>query len=347
MTVTDVELRRAGPTEATSKPTAVLVGGLVVLLAACALAFLTSLAVGARSVPLGDVLSSLFGGDDSFVANVIDQRWERTVLGLMVGASLAVSGAVIQAITRNPLGDPGILGINAGAATAVVVLAAATGRGVGAAGPAAALAGAILAALAVYAVGAGKKAASPVRLALAGAAVSAVLIALVQGITFSKPDVFDSYRFWVVGSLAGRGFDALGSTWPLMAAGLVLALLLGRSLNAMSLGEELARALGVDTGRVRIGGALAATLLAASATAAVGPIAFVGLAVPHVVRPFTGPDYRWVIPYSMVSGSILLLVADVIGRIAVPDGELMVGVVTALIGGPALLLIVRRQEAAL
>lgn len=320
-----------------------LVGALVLLVLVAGL----SVAVGSKSVPLSDVWRALWSPDDSYVATVVASRVPRTVLGLLVGASLAVAGAVIQGLTRNPLGDPGLLGVNAGASASVVVVTAVLGAGVGRS-VWAALPGALLAAVAVYAIGGtGRRGATPVRLVLAGAAISAVLVALVEAISLANPVVFDSYRFWVVGSLAGRPVDTVGRVVPFILVGLVVALLLPRSLNALALGDEAATSLGLRTRRTRIIGGTVATVLTAASVAAVGPIAFVGLAVPHIVRSFTGSDHRWLLPYCVVLGPVLLLGSDILGRVVARPGELMVGVVTAFIGAPFLIAAVRGKKVAL
>ena len=297
-------------------------------------------------MPLGQVWSAWLHPDGSYASAVVASRASRTELGLLAGAALAVAGAVIQGLTRNPLGDPGILGVNAGASASVVLvtatLGAAAGRSVWAAVP-----GALLAAVVVYAIGAGapRARATPVRLVLAGAAISAVLAALVQAVALAQPEVFTTYRFWVVGSLAGRPQGTVGRVLPFVVVGLVLALLLPRGLNALALGDETATALGVRTGRTRAVGAAAATLLAAAAVAAVGPVGLVGLAVPHVVRSFTGSDHRWLLPYCALLGPVLLLASDVLGRVVARPGELMVGVVTAFVGAPFLIAAVRSGRA--
>ena len=320
--------------------------GLVAAVVLLVLVVGLSIAVGAKAVPLGDVWSAWRHPDGSYTSTVVASRIPRTELGLLVGAALAVAGVVIQGLTRNPLGDPGLLGVNAGASASlvvtVVVLGGAAGRSVWAAVP-----GALFAAVAVYLVGSGGRRATPVRLVLAGAAVSAVLVALVEAITLASPTAFDTYRYWVVGSLAGRPPSTVGAVLPFVVVGLVLCLLLARPLNALALGDEAATSLGVRAGRTRLLGAAGATLLCAAAVAAVGPIAFVGLAVPLVVRGFTGSDHRWLLPYCLVLGPVLLLAADVLGRVVARPGELPVGAVTAFVGAPFLIAAVRRGRVGL
>ena len=313
---------------------AVLVLGLVVLL---------SLMVGNKQIPATDVWTALVTPGDSYAHTVVASRIPRTVLGLLAGASLAVAGAVMQGVSRNPLGDPGLFGVNAGAAAAIVVGTAFFGLGSTATSVWVALPGAFLAVITVYLIGFGRGPGTPVRLVLAGVVVTSILSALISAITLSLPGVFDAYRFWVVGSLAGRDPQVILEVLPFVLAGLVLAVLLAGPLNALALGDDTAQALGAHVGRTRLLGAVATTLLAAAATAAVGPIGFVGLAVPHIVRTVTGVDHRWLLPYCLVAGPVLLLLADILGRIVARPAELMVGIITAFVGAPILLLAVRRM----
>jgi iron complex transport system permease protein len=322
--------------------------GLIAAAAALVVVLALSVSVGARSIPLGDVWRLVVSPDDSDAAVIVrDLRIPRTVLGLLVGMALGLAGALMQALTRNPLADPGILGVNAGAAAAVVVAVAVFGSVAPALQVWFAFAGAGLATLLVYGVASrGRSGATPVRLALAGVSLTFALLALVQGITTLRPRVFDEYRFWAVGSLAGHDGSVVGQVAPFILAGLVLALLLARPLNAMALGDDVSRSLGASIGRTRVLGALAITLLCGAATAAAGPITFIGLTVPHVARAICGPDQRWVLPYSMLLAPILLLAADVLGRVVARPGELQVAIVTAVVGGPVFIAIVRRRRIA-
>ena len=315
----------------------------LVLVAAVAL----SLVVGSKAVPLATVWDALTAYDGSADHVVVrDLRLPRTVVGLLVGAALGVSGALIQAMTRNPLADPGILGVNAGAAFAVVLAIALLGTTDIASFIWFAFLGAVLATVAVYAIGSqGRGGATPVRLTLAGVALAAVLTGITQGITLLDPTVFDRMRFWTAGSLAGRTMDMAGTVAPFVAVGLVLALVVARPLNAVALGDDLARSLGAHVGRTRVVGAVAVTLLCGAATAVAGPIAFVGLMVPHVARWTVGPDQRWIVPYSAVLAPVLLLVSDVVGRVVAIPGEVQVGVITAFVGSPVLIALVRRAKA--
>jgi iron complex transport system permease protein len=322
--------------------------GLLVAVAVLVVVALLSVAIGAKPIPVGTVLHELLhydGSDDGVIIRSL--RIPRTLLGLAVGVALGLAGALMQALTRNPLADPGLLGVNAGAAAAVV-----TAVGVlGITSPSAyvwfALLGAAIASVLVYVLGSrGRSAATPVRLALAGTAVTAVLAAFISGVTLLDQQAFDQYRFWSVGALAGRDLSVLYDVAPFLAAGAVVALLLARPLNALALGDDTGRALGAHLGRTRLLGALAVTLLCGAATAAAGPIGFVGLTVPHVARAITGPDQRWVLPYSAVLAPILLLASDVLGRVIARPGEIEVGIVTAFVGAPVFIALVRRRRIA-
>lgn len=337
-----------GLPHASGRTTAYRAVGLLVAVAVLLVVVLLSISVGARAIPLDRVWDLVLHPDGSDEAIVVrDLRVPRTVLGLLVGVALGLAGALMQALTRNPLADPGILGVNAGAAVAVVIGMSFLGT----VGPSTqvwfAFLGAGLATVLVYGVAArGRSGATPVRLALAGIALTFALTSVVQGITTLKPKVFDQYRFWAVGSLGGHDASLVGQIAPFIVVGVLLALALARPLNALALGDDVGRALGASIARTRVLGALAVTLLCGSATAAVGPVGFVGLTVPHVARAITGPDQRWVLPYSMVLAPILLLGADVVGRVVVRPGELQVAIVTALIGAPVFIAIVRRRRIA-
>ncbi|WP_326609425.1 iron ABC transporter permease [Streptomyces scopuliridis] len=322
---------------------------LVVCLALVVLLVLTSLGVGARGIPLGTVARVLLHDDGSPEAIIVRQlRMPRTVLAVVVGAALALAGVVMQAITRNPLAEPGIVGVNAGASFAVVVAIAAF-HVTGVSGYIwFAFAGAVLAALIVHTLTSGAtRGHHHTRLVLAGAALSASLGACTGIITMFNTTAFDSYRFWVVGALENRGTEALTAAVPFILVGTLIALALGPSLNALALGDETGAALGLRVPRVRAAGFLSIMLLCGASTAAAGPIAFVGLVVPHVLRLVLGPDLRPLLAFALPGGAILLLVSDIAGRVMAPPGEIEVGIVTAFIGAPALLwLVVRRKEVA-
>lgn len=318
--------------------------GLVLLVATATLGLL----VGARPIAASTVLEALTAYRPELADHIIvhDYRLPRTLLGLLCGSAFAVSGALIQAATRNPLADPGILGVNAGAAFFVSV--AVVGFGLQAINSYlwAAFAGAISAAVLVYALGAmGRDGATPVRLVLSGVALSAVFGGITSSITLLNPHAFDAMRYWAIGSLANRGMDVVVTVAPFITLGLILAVAAARPLNAVALGDDLARSLGASILRARILVVLAVTLLAGAGTAAIGPVGFIGLMVPHIARWCIGPDQRWIIGTTMVFGPILLLAADIIGRLIVFPGELEAGIVTAFIGAPVLILLARRRKA--
>ncbi|WP_336922210.1 FecCD family ABC transporter permease [Aquipuribacter sp. SD81] len=322
--------------------------GLLLAVAGLGLLCLLSLAVGSRPVALPDVVAALTafdpGQEDHVV--VVSLRVPRTLVALLVGLGLGLAGAVMQGLTRNPLADPGILGVSAGAALAVVV-----GITVGVSTLGAqvwlALAGAAVASAVVYALGStGRSGATPVALALAGAAVTAFLVSVTTTLLLLDSATLDQYRFWAVGHVAGRDLSVAAQVAPFLAVGAVLALASGRALNALALGDDVARSLGARVGLTRVAAALSVVLLVGAATAAAGPIAFVGLTVPHVARALTGPDHRWVLAYSAVLAPVLLLAADVLGRVVARPGELQVGIVTAVVGAPVFIALVRRRTLA-
>ncbi|MCR6672891.1 iron ABC transporter permease [Devosia ginsengisoli] len=308
-----------------------------------------SVTVGARPITLETVWTALTAFDpDSTDHRIIwDLRLPRTAIGLAVGAALGLSGAVLQGATRNPLADPSILGIHSGAAVFVVLGVAVFGITQLSAYVWLAFIGAGVAMLVVYAVASlGREGATPIKLALAGAAMTAAMQSVTNAILLTSPRTLDEIRFWQVGSLVGRDMDIFIQVAPFLAVGIVLALATGRMLDGLSMGEDVARSLGQNVDRSRAIAGLAAVILAGGATAAAGPIAFVGLTVPHVARAITGPNYRWILPYSMLLAPILLLGADVIGRVIAPPGEVQVGIVTAFLGAPFFIALVRRRKLA-
>jgi len=327
-----------------TKRLAGLLLGLVVLAAVS----LASLLVGTRSIAISTAQNALFAYDTNSAEHIIiwDYRLPRTLLGLLCGASFGVSGALILAATRNPLADPGILGVNAGAAFFVTLAVGLLGFHSIDTYLWFAFLGAVLVTLAVYALGAaGRDGATPVRLVLVGVALSAVLGGIGSAITLLDPQAFDSMRFWSIGSVAGRNMEIVAAVAPFIGLGLLIALVAARSLNAVALGDDLARSLGANIPRARILTLIAVTLLAGAGTAACGPIGFVGLMVPHVVRWFSGPDQRWIIPMTMIYAPVLLLSADIAGRLILFPDELEAGIVTAFIGAPVLILLARRKKA--
>ncbi len=302
--------------------------------------------VGTRDIPFTATWSVLWQPDGSQAAVIIhDYRIPRTVLGLLVGMALGMSGALMQALTRNPLADPGLLGVSLGASTGVVVAIAFLGMGTVLGYVWFAFAGAAIASVVVYLLGSsGRTLATPDRLVVAGAAVTAVLYAFNSAVLLLDPRAFDQFRFWTVGALAGRNLEVVYVILPFVGVGVLIALGLAPSLNALAMGDQVGRALGVDVGRTRALGAVAVMLLCGAATAAAGPIGFVGLAVPHVARFMLGSDQRWVLAYSMLLAPILLIGADVLGRVIGAPGEVQVGIITAFLGAPLFLALCRRRK---
>lgn len=322
-----------------AKRAAGLLAALLLLLVLVAL----SLAVGAKPLSLGEAWSGLTDSGAADYSVVHEMRLPRTLLGLMVGLALGLAGGVMQALTRNPLADPGLLGINAGAAAAVVSAISFLGIGSFMGYVWFALAGSAIVSVLVYVVGGGRGA-TPARLALAGAALNAALFSYVNAVQLLDTASLDRMRFWTVGSLAGAHRDTALRVLPFIATGVLLAMLLARPLNALALGDDSAQSLGARPARTRAASMAAVTLLCGAATAACGPIVFVGLMVPHMVRTLTGPDMRWMLPYCAVLAPVLLLGADVLGRVVTRPAELQVGIVTAVLGGPFFLYFVRRRK---
>lgn len=316
------------------------------LLGALALVVVASVLVGAKFIPFNNAWQAIWGsGELAESAIIFELRLPRTWLGLVAGAALGLSGALMQSLTRNPLAEPGLLGVNSGAAAAIVVGISAFGITQPSNYIWFALVGAGLAAAAVYLLGSrGVAGQTPVKLVLAGAAISAVLMAVVWGVTLLDSAALDHYRFWVLGSLTGRDAGVLAQVLPFIIGGGILALALSWPLNIMAFGDDVSRGLGLNPTLIRAIAAVAVTLLCGAATAAVGPIAFLGLAVPHAVRALTGPDDRWVLPLSTLAAPVLLLGADVLGRVLVSPDELQVGVVTAFLGAPVLIALVTRRK---
>ncbi|WTO87473.1 iron ABC transporter permease [Streptomyces nigra] len=317
------------------------VGGLAVLGAVLVTAAAVSLAVGARALSPAEVWHGLFAAPDpdqrltEIRLIVRTVRVPRTVLAIVAGVALGVGGALIQGHTRNPIADTGLLGVNAGASFAVVTVTAVFGLS----GPfqylwfaflGAALAGVVVFGLASLGRGAGH----PLTLALAGQGVAVFLAAMTTAVALSDQKSLNALRFWNAGSVAGVGFDVIGPVSAFVAAGLLLAFVTLPAVNLLNLGEDVARGLGVNVALSRTLGIAAITLLAGAATAACGPIAFLGLMVAHLARSLTGPDYRWLVPYTGLLGAIVLLLCDIAGRLVVRPGELDAGVLVALAGAP-------------
>lgn len=325
---------------------------LVVTIGVAALILVTalSLAFGSRPVGLSDVLTgltaSLRGERAAEIGAIAVQlRIPRTVLALAAGAALALSGALMQAITRNPVADPGILGVNTGASLLVVCGIAFIGLTSPLQYLGLAFVGASVTALFVYVVGSiGAGGATPIKLALAGAATAAALSSLVSAILLPRANAMNEFRFWQVGGVAGADWGTMAVVAPILGIAALTAFACGPALNALALGDDVATGLGVKTGPTRAVAATAGVALCAAVTGVAGPIAFVGLMVPHVVRLAAGPDQRWLLPLSALGGSILLVAADTIGRVIGSPGEVEAGIITAFLGAPVLVLIARRTR---
>ncbi|MFG2315759.1 FecCD family ABC transporter permease [Streptomyces tendae] len=318
---------------------------LLVLAAVLLVVMTASLALGSRDVAWSDVWAALGGADHTLEEAAVAKRVPRTLLAVVVGAALGLSGTVMQGVTRNPLADPGILGVNMGASLAVVTaiahfqLASASGY------IWVAMGGAALTAGFVYAVGSlGRGGATPLKLALAGAAISAALASLVSAVVLPRSDISDTFRLWQIGGVGGASYGQLGSVAPFLAVGFVLCLASARALNSLALGDDLAAGLGERVALVRAVAALGAVVLCGASTAVAGPIAFVGLLVPHTCRLLAGVDHRWLLPLSALSGAVLLTAADVVGRVVARPAEIDVGILTAILGAPFFIHIVRRQK---
>ena len=317
-----------------------LSAALCALLAICVL----SLAVGALPLAPAAVWHGLVDPSSAAYPVVHQLRLPRTLLGLLAGTALGLAGAVMQALTRNPLADPGLLGVNAGASAAVVTATALLGISSLGGYIWFALGGAALVSVLIYAVGGGG-ASTPARLALAGTAVNAALYSYVGAVELLDADALDRMRFWTVGSIADADPGTVLRITPFILLGAGLALGCAKPLNAMALGDDAATALGGRPAVTRAVAIAAIVLLCGSATAACGPIVFVGLMVPQIAARITGPDLRWVLPYSAILAPVLLLGADILGRIVVRPAELEVGIVTAVLGGPVFLLTVVGRRA--
>lgn len=321
--------------------------GLLAILATLGFAVIASLAHGSNPLSYDQVWSVLWSRDGSEADMIVwTQRWPRTIVGILVAASFGVAGALIQALTRNPLADPGILGVNAGAGFAVTVAVGLFGLSgitgyiwfafLGAAG----------ATILVYLIGSvGRGTVAPVTLVLAGVALGAVLGGFSTFLTLMDPETFQSIRRWGLGSIARTSLEETMTVVPFLAVGMLIAVMLSGALNSIALGDDLAASLGTKVGRTRVLGIIAVTLLAGGATALTGGIAFIGLMVPHIVRWFVGPDQRWIIAYSALAAPVLILIADAAGRVLGRPGEVEVGILTAVIGAPVLIALVRRRKA--
>ncbi|CAI7976597.1 ferric enterobactin ABC transporter membrane subunit FebD [Frankia sp. Hr75.2] len=339
----DVEVRV--PAAAASGPRLRVVGLLAVLVTLLVLLVL-SLLVGSKAIAPSVIWDALFHPSadiDQF--SIRDYRLPRTVVGLVVGMALGVAGALIQALTRNPLADTGILGVGAGSSFAVTMAVGVLGIRDISGYMWFAFAGALIVTIMVLLLGSTRRGQSPGVMVLAGVCVSAVLDGAGSALQLTNPDAFDAMRSWTAGSILGRPLDVVWPVLPFFVVALILAFAVSGPLNAMALGDEIAAAQGVRLARTRVLAIIAITLLAGGATAIAGPIGFVGLMVPHVARWFVGPNQRWVFAYSILLAPSLLLASDVLGRIVMRPSEIPVGIVTAFIGAPVLIALVRRKKA--
>ncbi|MCG9884615.1 MAG: iron ABC transporter permease [Cyanobacteria bacterium] len=305
-------------------------------------AVLANLGLGAASLEPSAVAQALIQPDGSLGALIVQTvRLPRAILAAILGAALAIAGAITQGMVRNPLAAPDLLGIHGGAALAMVL---AMVLGVGGDRVEVALAGAAIAGATIYGLAAtGPGGASPLKLIIAGAALSALLGALTAGILILDDRSLDDVRFWLVGSLAGQGWSALGRVLFPLLLGFGGAIALGRPLTLLALGDDVAQGMGLPLGWVKAFAAATVVLLAGSAVAVAGPIGFLGLVVPHGVRAVVGVDYRWILPYAASGGATLLSVADLLARWGLRPLELPAGTMTALLGAPFFIYLIRRS----
>ncbi|MCR5099874.1 MAG: iron ABC transporter permease [Butyrivibrio sp.] len=324
-----------------------IIVGLVIEIIFVLVGIAISIAYGSKSIPINDIIGYFDGtNDDAFLVAVISARIPRTIFGILAGAALGISGALMQSITRNPIADPSILGVNTGASLLVVIGIAYLNISSGIRLIGLSFIGALLTAFFVYGIASvGYGGANSIKLALAGAAVSTALGALVNTIMLPDSQVMKEFRFWQVGSISGATWDDVKLLIPFMVVGFVLAIFCAAPLNALSLGDEMAVSLGVKVGQIRLVSAVAGVLLCAAVTALAGPIGFVGLMLPHIVRQLFNNDMRIIVPMSAIGGAGLLTFSDVIGRVLGRPGELEVGIITAIVGAPVFIWIVWKTKA--
>lgn len=305
--------------------------------------------VGTQPISPSTTWNALFAFDPTDTAHLLvrERRLPRTLLGLLVGAALGVSGAIMQALTRNPLAEPGLLGVNAGATAGVAIGVGFLGMTSVTASLAFGFVGAAAAGALVYVLGGVHRGAGPVRLVLAGAALGVVLLAVTRIVIVNGDEqVFDRFRTWMVGSLQGSGNEWLVPATIAIGAGCLLAMLLARALDASALGHDLSRSLGANPVRSVSLAAIAVVILCGTATAIAGPITFIGLTAPHLARQLVGLDHRRLLPCSALIAAIVVVFADVLGRVVAQPGEVGVGIMIAAIGAPVFVAIVRRQKIA-
>jgi iron complex transport system permease protein len=323
--------------------------GLVISVVVLLVVGLLSLRIGSLGISTRDAWDAVFHYNDTDYEQMVVRtlRVPRTIIAMGVGAGLAVAGATMQAVTRNPLADSSILGVSSGASFAIVTAIFYFGITAPYQYVWFAFAGSFVAAALVFIVGAaGRDGPTPVKLALAGVIITSLLGAWTSTLLLLDERTMDVVRFWLAGSVAGRELDTFWQVAPFLLGGSLICVFMGHQLNVMSMGEETARALGMNTTRIRLACSILVVLITGAAVAAAGPIAFVGLATPHIVRAIVGPDYRWILPFSLVGGAIFLTTADIVGRVVAKPSELQVGIVTALIGAPFLVYLARQRTVA-
>lgn len=319
---------------------------IIISIVSIAIAILASLAFGARDVSFVEVIATLiYNRSETINQIVVLERIPRTIFGLLAGSALGISGALMQAITRNPIADPSVLGVNTGASLFVVIGIVFFNINTALAYIILAISGAFLTAIFVYIIGSlGFGGVTPIKLALAGTATSIALSSLTSAIVLPNAENLNIFRFWSVGSISGATWESIGAIMPFLLIGSIIAIILLNPLDALALGDELATGLGAKTGRIRLFGAISGVMLCGSVTAIAGPIGFVGLMVPHAVKLVVGPTQKLIIPFSAIGGAVLLLLADIIGRIIGSPSELEAGIVTAFIGAPILIVVAMKAK---
>ena len=317
--------------------------GSIFLLGICVV---ISLAFGSKNIGISQAINTLLNSDDtSFAALVVRERVPRTIFSIMAGASLGISGALMQSITRNPIADPSILGVNTGASLFVVIGIAFFNINSANEYIWIALAGAGITSIFVYTIASiGSGGMTPIKLALAGSATSAVLTSLVSVIILPRSEVIDAYRFWQVGSVSGATWESIDLMLPFLIIGLIISIISAPALDILALGDEVATGLGVNIGIIRIICAIAGVILCGATTAIAGPIGFVGLMIPHSIRLIFGSNLRGLVPMSAIGGAVILTISDVLGRVIGSPGELQVGIITAFLGAPILIIIARKAK---
>ncbi|MFL0165929.1 FecCD family ABC transporter permease [Candidatus Clostridium helianthi] len=317
--------------------------GSIFLLGICVI---ISLAFGSKNIGISQAINALLNSDDtSFAALVVRERIPRTIFSIMAGASLGISGALMQSITRNPIADPSILGVNTGASLFVVIGIAFFNINSANEYIWIALVGAGITSIFVYTIASiGSGGMTPIKLALAGSATSAVLTSLVSVVILPRSEVIDAYRFWQVGSVSGATWESIDLMLPFLIIGLIISIISAPALDILALGDEVATGLGVNIGIIRIICAIAGVILCGATTAIAGPIGFVGLMIPHSIRLIFGSNLRGLVPMSAIGGAVLLTISDVLGRVIGSPGELQVGIITAFLGAPILIIIARKAK---